>query len=167
MLYFFIIQKFSQKSTEFSPFLHKLPKPPLPVPCRRPGSEQKTAPVSLHRGRFVLAVRSIVTQVAGGLGVGILAEVEVVAGQNGVEDDAGDGGDGQGGQAEGDNIVADADWRLSDGRTEGGHINAEAALGRDADGQVVASVAVDRSQLTTDGDVWARSSWATTPRPWP
>lgn len=61
-------------------------------------------------------------------------------------------------EAEDDNIVADADWRLSDSRTEGGHINAEAALGRDADGQVVASVAVDRSQLTADGDVWVLDS---------
>ena len=61
---------------------------------------KKGAPQSGAPGEALYAV-SILAQVGGGVGIGALAEVEVVAGQDGVEDDTGDGGNGQGGQGDG------------------------------------------------------------------
>lgn len=61
-------------------------------------------------------------------------------------------------EAQDDNIVADANWLKSDGQKEGGFVNADATLWRNADNAVVARVGIDRSQLLVNGWTWVLDS---------
>lgn len=61
-------------------------------------------------------------------------------------------------EAGGDEVVADAGWNMGDGVSEGGALNAEATLGRDADGALAAVIGIDRSRLTIGGGVWDMDS---------
>lgn len=57
-------------------------------------------------------------------------------------------------EAESDEVVADAGWTTDDGVSEGGALNAEATLARDADGEIAAIIGIDRSRMAIGGNVW-------------
>ena len=86
------LYKSFDKSQQISPLFGKIPT--FLLLSAKKGAPQSGAPEE------ALYAVSILAQVGRGVGIGALAEVEVVAGQNGVEDDAGDGSDSQGGQGD-------------------------------------------------------------------